>query len=145
MLLTPVRLPPGRARLAIRPSSTGSPTLKTIGIVEVTVFAASAGGVPLGRDHVHPSADEIGGQCGQSIIATIRPTVFDRYVLSFDVPGIAQSLAERGHIRCEHAAGRPGAEEADHRHRLLLRTPANGHPIAAPLSSSTNSRRFITR
>ena len=43
--LTPVRLPPGRARLATRPSLTGSPPLKkTIGIVEVAVFAASAAG-----------------------------------------------------------------------------------------------------
>src|SRR6266481_7476546 len=42
MLLTPVRLPPGRARLATSPASTGSPLKKTIGIVEVAAFAASA-------------------------------------------------------------------------------------------------------
>jgi hypothetical protein len=43
--LTPVRLPPGRARLAISPSLTGSPPcLKTIGIVEVALFAANAEG-----------------------------------------------------------------------------------------------------
>ena len=42
-MLTPVRLPPGRARLATSPSPTGSaPLLKTIGIVEVAFFAASA-------------------------------------------------------------------------------------------------------
>src|SRR5262249_27145171 len=41
--LTPVRLPPGRFRLATSPDSTGStPTLKTIGMVVVAVFAASA-------------------------------------------------------------------------------------------------------
>jgi hypothetical protein len=35
----PVRLPPGRLRLATRPNSTGSrPTKKTIGIVEVSGF-----------------------------------------------------------------------------------------------------------
>jgi hypothetical protein len=40
--LTPVRLPPGRARLATRPSLTGSsPTLKTIGIVVVADLAAN--------------------------------------------------------------------------------------------------------
>ena len=39
----PVALPPGRARLATRPSLTGSsPTPNTIGIVEVAAFAASA-------------------------------------------------------------------------------------------------------
>jgi hypothetical protein len=40
-----VRLPPGRVRLAIRPYSIGSPTsVKTIGIVEVALLAASAAG-----------------------------------------------------------------------------------------------------
>src|SRR3954465_513653 len=39
------RPPPGRARLAPSPSPTGSaPPLKTIGIVEVALFAASAAG-----------------------------------------------------------------------------------------------------
>src|SRR3954447_15506189 len=47
-LADPVRLPPGGARLATSPSTTGSPPcLKTIGMVEVVLFAASAaGGVP---------------------------------------------------------------------------------------------------
>jgi hypothetical protein len=41
--LTPVRLPPGQARLATRPNATGSlMALKTIGIVEVAFFAANA-------------------------------------------------------------------------------------------------------
>ena len=40
-------LPPGRLRLATRPSLTGSPPMvKTIGIVEVAALAASAAGVP---------------------------------------------------------------------------------------------------
>jgi hypothetical protein len=43
MVLTPVRLPPGRARLVTSPFSSGSsPLRKTIGIVEVALFAASA-------------------------------------------------------------------------------------------------------
>jgi hypothetical protein len=43
---TPVRLPPGRGKLATRPASTGSmPVSKTIGIVEVASFAASAEGM----------------------------------------------------------------------------------------------------
>src|SRR5262249_46205241 len=46
--LTPVRLPPGRARLETRPSLTGSsPAPNTMGIVPVAVLAASAGGVPI--------------------------------------------------------------------------------------------------
>jgi hypothetical protein len=41
--LTPVRLPPGRLKLATTPNSTGStPVAKTIGIVAVAALAASA-------------------------------------------------------------------------------------------------------
>src|SRR5437764_7441383 len=53
----------------------------------------------------------------------LRPAVFDRHILSLDVAGFAQSLAERVHKRCARRAGRPGVEDADHRHRLLLRAP----------------------
>src|SRR5262245_16420746 len=45
-ILMPVALPPGRARLATRPSLTGSsPTPKTIGIVAVATLAASDAGL----------------------------------------------------------------------------------------------------
>ena len=45
-VVTPVRLPPGRLRLATRPNLTGSPAVtKTIGIVAVAALAASAAGV----------------------------------------------------------------------------------------------------
>ena len=117
----PVRLAPGRARLATRPLSTGPATLKTIGIVEVASFAASAergGGCCY---QVDLAADEIGRQCGQPIIVAFRQAVFDRHVLSLDIAGFAQSLAERGH---QSRARRGGPEVADHRHRLLLRAHA---------------------
>ena len=45
-MLTPVRLPPGRARPAISPCPIGSPLMNTIGIVEVAFFAATAGALP---------------------------------------------------------------------------------------------------
>ena len=143
-MLTPVRLPPGRARLATRPVlDRVAAAEKTIGIVEVALFAASAEGVPPGRDHVDLAADEIGGQCGQPIIAALRPAVFDRHVLSLDVAGFAQSLAERGHKRCNGRArccrgsrspASPSAARA-----------AARAAITAPPSRSSNSRRFITR
>ncbi len=151
-MLTPVRLPPGRARLATRPAPTGSaPMTKTIGIVEVALFAASAEGDAARRDHVDLAADEIGGQCGQPIIVALRPAVFDRHVLSLDIAGFAQSLVERGHIRCSRA-GRAGAEEADHRHRLLLRAQGarrrhraaqQEHQLAAPHSMTSSARARI--
>src|SRR4051812_10670928 len=72
------------------------------------------------HDQIDLAADEIGGQCGQPIVMALRPAVFDRQILSLDVAGFAQSLAERGHKWCTQAR-RPGAEVSDHRHRLLLR------------------------
>ena len=46
-MVTPVRFSPGRARLSISPVSTASlPVVKTIGIVEVAVFAARAEAAP---------------------------------------------------------------------------------------------------
>jgi hypothetical protein len=62
-IAAPVRLPPRRARLATRPSSTGSvPTTNTIGIVEVAFFAASScWGSSTRGDDLDVAADEIGG------------------------------------------------------------------------------------
>jgi hypothetical protein len=100
--LTPVRLPPDRARPAIRPSPTGSPLEKTIGIVDVAFFVAGAEG-GAGHDHVDLAVDEVGGQGGQPIIAALCPAEFDRRVLSLDVVGFAQSLAERDDIECKRA------------------------------------------
>jgi hypothetical protein len=57
-MLKPVRLPPGREKLATRPYLTGSLLRKTIAIVDVVLFAASAEAVP-------PVA---------TITSTLRPT-----------------------------------------------------------------------
>jgi hypothetical protein len=60
--LTPVMLSPGRARLATRPSLTGSPPLaKTIGIVVVAALAAIAEGV----SRAVMAAYQIGCEVGQ--------------------------------------------------------------------------------
>jgi len=71
-------------------------------------------------NHVDLAADEVGGQCGQPIVPILCPAVFDRHILSFDIAGFAQALAERGYI-WRIRAGRGAAQKADHRHRLLLR------------------------
>jgi len=57
--------------------------------------------------------------CDQS---TLRPTVIDRDVLALEIAGISQTLPEPGHKVCR-GAGRPSAEEPDHRHCRLLRAP----------------------
>ena len=73
--LMPVALPPGRARLATRPSLTGSsPAMKTIGIVVVAAFAASAAIVSDGGDHGDLPADQIGRQFRQPIDFDLLPS-----------------------------------------------------------------------
>jgi hypothetical protein len=51
-----------------------------------------------------------------------RPAIFDRNVLPLDVAEFAQSFAESGQhpLSCS-VVRRCGGEDADHRHRLLLR------------------------
>jgi hypothetical protein len=43
--------------------------------------------------------DKFGGQLGQAICMILRPAVFDRDVLSFDITGLAQSVAEGSEVR----------------------------------------------
>ena len=45
--------------------------------------------------HGDLTADQIGCQCRQSIIMTLRPAIFDGDVAAFDIAGFAQSLVER--------------------------------------------------
>ena len=78
--LTPVRLPPGRLRLATNPRSTGStPTLNTTGIVVVAALAATAAEMP-GHDHGNPSAHQIGRERRQTIVTIVAEGVFDCHV-----------------------------------------------------------------
>ena len=120
--LMPVALPPGRARLATRPSLTGSsPTPKTIGIVVVAALAASAAALPAGRgDNGHATADEVGHERRQAIVLALQPVVLDRHVLALDVAGFVEAFTERSG-KARGGLGRPAADEADHRHRRLLR------------------------
>ena len=46
--------------------------------------------------------------------------VLDRHVLALDVAGFVEALAERSGI-ARGGLGRPGVDEADDRHRRLLR------------------------
>ena len=96
----------------------------------------------LGHDHVDLAGDEVGGQCGQAIKVALGPAVFDRHVLTLDIAGFAQSLAESSELQLNHCVhgGLKRADEADHRYRLLLRAgherircraDDNRHEIAA--------------
>src|SRR5436190_1414168 len=96
--LIPVRLPPGRARLATRPSCTGSlPTPKTIGIVVVVSFGRERSKVAGWRgDNGHATAHEVSHQHRKAIELALQPVVLHRDVMAFNVAGFVEALAERG-------------------------------------------------
>ncbi len=99
MALIPVTLPPGRLRLATRPSWTGSPPVrKTIGIVVVAALAASTDadvpGVTMTATRRRTrSAANSGSRCG----FVLRPAVFDRHVVALGEAWFAEACAECRH------------------------------------------------
>ena len=140
--VTPVTLPPGRLRLATRPCLTGSlPVTKTIGIVVVAALAASAAPAfatitATGRRTNRPPAPAAGR------IALPPSGIRSRRSGPRRSPASVKALAERGHEVRASASDR-AVEEADHRHRRLLRAHAKRPRAAAPPRSVMNSRRFI--
>ena len=100
--LTPVTLPPGRFRLATRPSLTGSPPVDENDRDRRCRRLGREHGRRDGTgrdDHGHLPANQIGRQRRQPIILTVRPAVFDRDVLALDIAGFA---AGPGGMRARH-------------------------------------------
>src|SRR5262249_4594737 len=68
----------------------------------------------------HMPAHEFCRQCGKPIVVTLRPAVFDRNVLAFDVAGFFQTLAECAkEVRIR--SGRSAMKITDHWHNPPLR------------------------
>jgi hypothetical protein len=76
---------------------------------------------PCRSDDVDLTPNQIGSKRRQSIVLTLGPAVFDRHILTFDVPGFVEALMEWCH-RIGGLAWRPAAEKPDHGHRRLLCT-----------------------
>jgi hypothetical protein len=86
------------------------------------------GEITAGRsDHGHLTANQIRRHCRQPIVLTIRPAIFDRYVLSLGVAVYLESLAEHSHQVCSFA-GSSRVEKPDHRHCRLLRARCERPP-----------------
>src|SRR5262245_12799832 len=119
--LTPVRLPPGRARLATRPSRTGSSeTMKMIDIVLVVALAADAAASPPRRDnHVDASTHQVSPKCRQPVESVLSPAVFDRDILGLDKAGIFEALAKCAQTIAELVGG-SRVEKSNNWHRRLL-------------------------
>ena len=131
--IDPVRLPPGRARLATRPSLTGSSlTMKTMGIVVVAALAANAAGASDRDDHGDLSANQFGRQLRQPINLIFGPAVFDRHVLALD---IAVSFRPWRNPRKRSAFARQAMR------RRGTRSPASPAAARAPPAATPPRRR----
>ena len=95
----PVKLPPGRLRLATRPPFTGSVTIgNTIGIVAVAAFATSAETFPPARDDDRDRlAHQFGSHPGKALVLIVRPEKFDLHVLS-----VSGAVTPPGQVLARH-------------------------------------------
>src|SRR6516165_11125034 len=107
----------------------------------------SNGGLAGCSDNGYAPADEVSHERRQAIVSALQPVVFDHHVLALDVAGFVEGFAERSRI-APRGLGRPNVDEADHRHRLLLRArrerpscryAAEQRDELAPLHSITSS------
>jgi hypothetical protein len=93
--LTPVTLPPGRARLATRPRLTGvSADGEKNGDRLCCCLGHQSGLFGERRDHGNLAANQIGRKVMQSINLILGEAVCDRYVLALGVTDLLQALAE---------------------------------------------------
>ena len=135
--LTPVRLPPGRARLATRPSLTGSSaTRRQWGSSSSPPWPRPPCRTAARDDHGDLPANQLGRQRGQPIDLILGPAIFDRNVLALDIAGVFQALAKCRADGPATASGDRLLEEPDHRHRGCCARAASGHVAAAPPRST---------
>src|SRR6516165_2009899 len=80
----------------------------------------SNGGLAGRSDNGYVPADEVSHECRQAIVSALQPVVLDHHVLALDVAGFVEGFAERSRI-APRGLGRPNIDEADDRHRRLLR------------------------
>src|SRR5262249_31903487 len=119
--VTPVTLPPGRLRLATRPSLTGSGAAceDDRDCCSRRLGYDCRGGVS--SDHRHLTAHQIGCEVGQSVGLVLRPPILERHILALDVAGFTNALLECGQKACTIGRRPRTEEEPDYRHRRLLR------------------------
>src|SRR5262249_28794465 len=119
--LMPVALPSGRARLATRPSLTGSsPGAEDDRDRRSRRFGRERGGVCRRGNHAHLTADQISRQLRKPIETAFRPAVLDGHVLALDMARFGEPPVEGIH-ELRNQSGRLRVEHPNNRHRRLLR------------------------
>ena len=138
--LTPVRLPPGRARLATRPNRPGLPRRRTrSGRSWLPPWPRARERFRIWRARRLPS-NQIGGQLRQPIQMALGPAIYDGDVFALDIarllqPGEMRACASAS-VRAMCAPRNPITGIA-----VCCARAASGHAAAAPPSSVMNSRR----
>ena len=95
-LESPVTLPPGRARLATKPAPTGSPAFViTMGMAVVAFLAANADGVPEATIRSTLRRTKSAVSSGRRSSFSLRKSILDDNVFSFNPAKLAQLLPER--------------------------------------------------
>src|SRR5262245_25406023 len=89
-----------------------------------------------GTNHRDLGAHELAYELRQATHLTLCPAIFDADIAVFDVTGLTQPLAERGHEMSE-CPGRSAVEEPDHRQPRLLRARRQ-----RPRRSRTADKRY---
>ena len=107
-------LPPGLARLATRPLPTGSAAMaKTIGMTERRLFCRDTRHSICDND-IDLEPDQLGGDFGEALAASLRPPILDRDIATFDPAEVAQPLHKSsGPLASARTRGR--AQEPDGR------------------------------
>jgi hypothetical protein len=132
----PVVLPPGRARLATKPRSTGSLTpVKTIGIVRVACCRQCR--ATIGQNHVRRQAEDL-RNCGAGLFRVVHAQpVFDREITPNCPPSFSRLSKRCQRIKHQIKHGPPMIRAVvgvqlghviEHRELLLLAAPLIPHP-----------------
>jgi hypothetical protein len=117
--LIPVRLPPGRARLATRPpdrvlgGNKGDRDRRGCRLDSDGRDGCARG------DYSDPSVNQFGRQFRQSIVLVLGETVDDCYVLALHIADFLETKAEFVQT-VRHRARRSGIRQPNHRQRALL-------------------------
>src|SRR5262249_32778582 len=116
----PVRLPPGRARLATRPVATGSPVSEDDWDDRGRLPCREDRLGPIRHNHIDLEPDELGCDLGGAFIATLRPAILDRDIPPLAPAQLTQPL-HKGAGPLALCCSRARAKEPDGRQLRLLR------------------------
>jgi hypothetical protein len=82
-VVVPVRLPPGRFRLATIPSSRGRPPRKTQSGWPSSLLCRQCRWSSCRDNHSRAATNQVGCQHRQLVVLTLRPAIFERRVYGF--------------------------------------------------------------